>query len=198
MTSLQELPTKTSPNAAARLYAHVRNNDPERSSGAQVAYASFDDFITTFEVEASDPQAFGAADVLDMLNPLQHIPLVSRLYQKLSGDQVKPGAANIMGGTLFGGGLGLASASVNNAVIYETGKDMQGHVIATLEMPGNSQESTPPTQFEIVWNEPTPPIKHDSFYRNLPSRAYQSAGQAYTQVAMRDPERSAGSFTAYA
>ncbi|MBT5663730.1 MAG: hypothetical protein HOJ06_00205, partial [Rhodospirillaceae bacterium] len=37
-----------------------------------------------------DGLTFG--DVLDIINPLQHIPVVSTLYRELTGDEISPGA----------------------------------------------------------------------------------------------------------
>src|SRR3546814_6236130 len=41
-------------------------------------------------------------DFLDIINPLQHIPLVSTLYRAITGDEISP-HARILGATLFGG-----------------------------------------------------------------------------------------------
>lgn len=46
------------------------------------------------------------ADVMDMVNPLQHIPVVSNLYQSATGDSIGS-AAKVVGGALFGGPLGV-------------------------------------------------------------------------------------------
>ena len=42
---------------------------------------------------------FTFLDFLDMVNPLHHIPIVSTLYQSITGDTIDPGA-KIVGGTL--------------------------------------------------------------------------------------------------
>ena len=57
-------------------------------------------------------EGFSFWDVLDVINPLQHIPILSSLYRAVSGDTIGA-AANIAGATLFGGpiGGGLAAAS---------------------------------------------------------------------------------------
>ena len=55
-----------------------------------------------------DGLTFG--DVLDVLNPLHHIPLLGNVYRKISGDTIAP-AARIGGGALFGGPLGAAVAA---------------------------------------------------------------------------------------
>lgn len=53
-----------------------------------------------FHPFGEDGLTFG--DVLDLINPLQHIPLLGGLYRKLAGDAIDP-AIRIAGGALFGG-----------------------------------------------------------------------------------------------
>ena len=77
-----------------------------------------------------DGLSFGT--LLDIVNPLQHIPVVSTIYQKLTGDVASP-AANLIGGALFGGTIGLAVAAADTTLKGETGKDMGGHVLALFE-----------------------------------------------------------------
>ena len=78
-------------------------------------------------------------DFLDIINPLQHIPVVSTLYREFSGDEIAP-AARIAGSTLFGGPVGFGFSLVNTAIESETGKDIGGHVMALLKA------DTPSTQ----------------------------------------------------
>ncbi len=54
-------------------------------------------------------EEFGFLDFLDIVNPLQHIPIVSTIYQHLAGDTIKP-AANVLGAALFGGPVGAAGS----------------------------------------------------------------------------------------
>lgn len=58
---------------------------------------------------------FGFKDVLDLVNPLQHIPVVGNLYRKLTGDVLAP-AIRVAGGALFGGPLGAGLSLVGLAV----------------------------------------------------------------------------------
>lgn len=85
-----------------------------------------------------DGLSFGT--LLDIINPLQHIPVVSTIYQRLTGDEASP-AANIIGGALFGGPIGLLVAAADSALKGETGKDVGGHVFALLETPPQPSET---------------------------------------------------------
>mgnify|MGYP003629623292 CR=1 FL=1 len=68
-------------------------------------------------------------DLVDVVNPLQHIPVVSTLYRDLTDDTLDP-APRVMGGTLFMGPIGLVASVANVMVEHNTGKDMGGHVLA--------------------------------------------------------------------
>lgn len=76
------------------------------------------------------------ADVLDIINPLQHLPVISTLYREMTDDVISPGA-RLFGGTLFGGPLGFASSLVNVMVEDGLGKDVGGTLFAQV------QEETP-------------------------------------------------------
>jgi hypothetical protein len=83
-----------------------------------------------------DKKDFSFEDVLDLINPLQHIPLISSMYRESTGDTI--GAVpRVLGDALYGGGLvgaaiGAASALVNVAVEAVTGKDVGGTMMALL------------------------------------------------------------------
>lgn len=72
---------------------------------------------------------FGA--LMDMINPLQHIPVVSTLYREATGDTIS-GGAEIIGGGLFGGIPGAISSLLNVGVEAATGKDVAGNILANL------------------------------------------------------------------
>lgn len=71
----------------------------------------------------------GFAGLLDIINPLQHIPGVSTIYSQLTGDKSSP-AASIIGGAIFGGPIGLIASIANAIFEQETGKDIGSHLFA--------------------------------------------------------------------
>lgn len=81
--------------------------------------------------ENKGQEEFGFADLLDMVNPLQHIPVVSTLYRNLTGDTIHP-IGQIVGGAVFGGPLGAAGGLVNAIVREETGNDLTGTAMALM------------------------------------------------------------------
>lgn len=82
-------------------------------------------------------QEFGFGDLVDMVNPMHHIPVVGHIYREITGDQIKP-ISQIIGGAAFGGGAGAAVGLVNAAVKEETGRDIGENAMALAlngEMP---------------------------------------------------------------
>ncbi|MFN4764819.1 hypothetical protein ACKGJN_16945, partial [Gillisia sp. Q332] len=82
---------------------------------------------------------FSFGDFLDIINPLQHIPLVGNLYREVTGDEISP-HARILGNTLFGGPSGFLASIAN--VFYEAvaGEDVGERVIAMLSGDGGDAE----------------------------------------------------------
>ena len=74
------------------------------------------------EEPAFGDDGFTFTDFLDIINPLQHIPIVSSIYRRLTGDAIDKGA-QLAGDCLFGGPLGYLGYVVNSA--YSDGHDGQ-------------------------------------------------------------------------
>ncbi len=89
--------------------------------------------------QAFGPDGFTFLDFLDIVNPLQHIPVISTLYREMTGDQIDPGS-RIAGGTLFGGPIGAIVATANVTLNETTGKDMGDHIMAFLSGEGESAD----------------------------------------------------------
>lgn len=73
----------------------------------------------------------GFKNILDILNPLQHIPVVSSVYQALTGDVPSIGAG-LAGSAVFGGPIGFVSALFNTILESQTGHDAAGHLLALV------------------------------------------------------------------
>ncbi len=70
-------------------------------------------------------------DLLDIVNPLQHIPIVSAIYRDLTGDQIG-GAARVLGGFLYGGPIGMIGGVANAVIAESSGQDISQHLVAGL------------------------------------------------------------------
>ncbi len=73
----------------------------------------------------------GFDDFIDLINPLHHLPFVGPLYREITGDEIKP-AAQILGGLIYGGPVGLVTSASQAVAKEATGKEITGHVVAAL------------------------------------------------------------------
>lgn len=89
---------------------------------------------------AADETDFGFLDALDIVNPLQHIPVVGWLYREFTGDTIKPAAA-IAGGALFGGPVGFASAVLTAAMDSLSDGEPLDFLARTI-LPGTERQAT--------------------------------------------------------
>jgi hypothetical protein len=79
----------------------------------------------------TDDSGFSFADFLDIVNPLEHIPVISTLYQAITGD--RPGTPEkIAGDTLYGGLIGFVTSLADTAFKAITGKDVGDTVLSFL------------------------------------------------------------------
>jgi hypothetical protein len=67
--------------------------------------------------------------LLDTVNPLQHIPGVSSAYQAVTGDK-SSAVAEMAGGFLFGGPMGLVAGAASSFLEMLTGKSLSEHATA--------------------------------------------------------------------
>lgn len=99
--------------------AFTQSYAPSDSSKADIAY----------ETPAESESGFGFLDVVDIINPLQHLPVIGTLYRKFTGDVIGP-IASVIGGAIFGGPVGAASSLANVAVKESTGRDVGENILA--------------------------------------------------------------------
>ncbi len=87
------------------------------------------------EAENAKPveaQELSILDLVDIINPLQHIPILSGLYRDLTGDTISP-VAKVIGGGIFGGPLGLIAATFDASIKQHSGKDVGESLVALLQ-----------------------------------------------------------------
>ncbi len=76
-------------------------------------------------------KGFQFHDLLDIVNPLQHLPVVSSIYRWITGDGIG-NLPRVVGDALYGGPIGFVSGLLGVLVKEESGKDIGEHMIATL------------------------------------------------------------------
>ena len=155
----------------ADVAAAVANQTP-RNSSAPAATVS----TPSFKFWEKENLSFG--DFVDIINPLQHIPIVATLYRNLTGDQI--GAVpRVIGGALWGRVGGLVTGIANAVVQWFTGKDIGDHIYTALFKPApNVKEST------VVQSHPNEAPKVDS----ISSTGITPAGQSRNSTAPQPTE----------
>jgi hypothetical protein len=76
-------------------------------------------------------KGFQFHDILDAINPLQHLPVISTVYRWITGDTIG-NIPRIVGDAIYGGIPGFVSGLFGVLLKEETGKDVGEHVVATL------------------------------------------------------------------
>ncbi|HEX4294412.1 MAG TPA: hypothetical protein VHZ29_09775 [Rhizomicrobium sp.] len=71
---------------------------------------------------------FSFHDFLDIINPLQHLPVVGTIYRAITGDEIKT-PEKIAGDTIYGGPLGALSAVADAIYQQSTGKSFGDTVL---------------------------------------------------------------------
>jgi hypothetical protein len=80
-------------------------------------------------LSASDTGGFSFHDLLNIVNPLQHLPVISTIYRAITGDTIKP-FDKIAGDTLYGGVIGFVSSLADTIFEKITGKDFGDTVLS--------------------------------------------------------------------
>lgn len=70
-------------------------------------------------------------DFLDMINPLQHIPVVGTIYRAITGDTIKP-ASQVIGGIAFGGPIGGAAAIFSAIFAQANGSSIEDKMLGAV------------------------------------------------------------------
>lgn len=121
------------------------------------------------------------SNLIDVINPLQHIPVVGSIYRAVTGDQISPGA-RLAGGTLFGGPIGFA-ASVANLVMEDvTGTDLAKSAVALVrgerEAPVQVAAAATPVNVASATTVSAAPAESAAASMRTPPATIQSASLA--------------------
>lgn len=84
---------------------------------------------------------YNFSDVVDVINPLHHLPVVGMVYRGITGDKLHP-MSQIIGGALFGGPVGAITGTANAITQIQTGKDIGDHALSMAGL-GRDAPTTP-------------------------------------------------------
>jgi hypothetical protein len=139
--------------ASLRVVAHGTVENPRRLDTAR----------DKSKTHIDPPQDFTLDDFIDIINPLQHLPLVSILYREITGDEIKP-AMRILGDIGYGGPTGFLSSV--GQVLFEAvfGDDMAGTAIAMFTGEDDEKASVQLAATDPSTPLPAAPAKADATY----------------------------------
>ncbi len=141
MTSIDTGPAWIPPDLSALA---PLDEEPNRSAAAKTADVQGTGTQKEFNFFGED--GFSFSDLLDIVNPLQHIPIVATVYRALTGDEIAAGP-RMVGGALFGGPVGAALATADAVLDESTGRDAGEHVLALFQ---DDLPDTPPVAVAAV------------------------------------------------
>lgn len=93
------------------------------------------------QVNGTNNVSFGFKDALDLINPLQHLPIISSIYHAVTGDESNNPAVKVVGDAIYGGPLGAVSGAMDGIFKEVSGKD----TLATLAgiFDGDASDNNP-------------------------------------------------------
>jgi hypothetical protein len=95
--------------------------------------------VSADKSQQKEPQESGFFHhLLDVINPLQHLPVIGILYRAITGEHIGP-VEKVMGDTLYGGLWGAASSVADLAFEGVTGKSLEDTVLGWLKHDGGSR-----------------------------------------------------------
>jgi len=80
--------------------------------------------------------------ILDVVNPLQHLPVIGTIYRAITGDKLDP-VEKIAGDALYGGLWGAVSAVASVAFEAITGKSVEDTVLAWFDNKDDAKGDAP-------------------------------------------------------
>lgn len=83
---------------------------------------------------------FSFKDLLDIVNPLQHLPVIGSIYRYLTGDEPS-GGARIVGDAIYGGPIGFGVGVVTTMLTDRQGEDLGEQVLASVFGPSSAERA---------------------------------------------------------
>lgn len=120
---------------------------------------------------------FSFGDILDIINPLQHIPVISSIYRKISGDVIAP-SMQIAGDALFGGPIGAAISIAKEAIKSQFYPDNAEQDQTAINPATVANKSTQPT-LKTIGTSDYSPARRLSINPTIHNIAQQSEKSAF-------------------
>lgn len=117
-------------------FAHMKS----MSAPAKSIAAKTDSTQNATKTASTDSGESFFDDLLDVVNPLQHLPVVSTIYRAVTGDKIGD-IEKVAGDALYGGTFGLVSSLADVAFEKITGKDFGDTIMAAIGLGGSDNNT---------------------------------------------------------
>ena len=114
---------------------HHIPHKPEYDDGIDVPKYGFS------ELRHDKKEGIALGDVLDIINPLQHIPIVSTIYRLTTDNDIGVGP-RLLGGALFGGPLGILVTGLTTIFEDISGGSVEQHATSLWNTLTNENQAT--------------------------------------------------------
>ena len=118
-------------SATAINFPAVSAPAPAAASLATPSFAASGAAPTTQAPAKDDGESF-FSELLDIVNPLQHLPVIGTIYRAITGDHID-GFAKVAGDALYGGMWGAIGGAADVAFQAITGKSAEDTVLAWFD-----------------------------------------------------------------
>jgi hypothetical protein len=177
--------------------------EPANRMATNAVSGKSEDFVRK-EFKLFGADGFTFRDFIDMINPLQHIPVVGTIYRAITGDELDPGS-KMFGGTVLGGPIGAVASIIDVVIKHNTGKDVGEHTMAMFS--GTGVGDTPVDFNDLPTDVAAAPIPGQdpariaapaaSGFGAAPAAASQTPGKDFAAAGMSampniSPEKAAG------
>lgn len=146
LSELEETNTSASASAPSAKAASTINAAPPeaKESSSKVASAR----ISRQGADVPEDDDFTFDDMLDVINPLQHIPIVGTIYRSLTEDEIKPAARMVgdIGYGLLTGSIFVAVAGAVAGAVFEAGTGKTPETIVADALFGSEKHQPPATE----------------------------------------------------
>ena len=82
-------------------------------------------------IQPLGPDGLSFLDLVDIVNPMHHIPVIGPIYRSVTGDIINP-LPRIAGSALFGGPIGASLSAAEVILEAATGRDSGAHILTLL------------------------------------------------------------------
>jgi hypothetical protein len=130
---------------------------------------------------------FSFKDLIDLVNPLQHIPVVGTLYRHITGDTINT-VPKIAGDTLYGGLEGFAGSVADTIFEKITGKSF-GDTVYDMAVNLFDGDSSDGATTAVAANQPSLLDRIENFFSSSPNPAAMASNAPIDTTAASVPSQ---------